>query len=43
VAHLSTKKLSSSNYEEIYDRCVDYLHNSEDDEPFLIPEVRYLG
>lgn len=40
------KKLSSSNYEkEIYDRYVEYLHNSEDleSEPFLIPEVRYLG
>lgn len=40
------KKLSSSNYEkEIYDRYVDYLRNSEDieSEPFLIPEVRYLG
>lgn len=40
------KKLSSSNYEkEIYDRYVAYLHNSKDleSEPFLIPEVRYLG
>jgi hypothetical protein len=40
------KKLSNSNYEkEIYDRYVEYLHNSKDleSEPFLIPEVRYLG
>ncbi len=40
------KRLSSSNYEkEIYDRYVDYLRNSNDleNEPFLIPEVRYAG
>lgn len=40
------KKLSSSNYEKkIYEKYIEYLYASKkvEDEPFLIPEVRYAG
>lgn len=40
------KKLSNSKYEKlVYERYIKYLSDSNniDDEPFLIPEVRYAG